>query len=298
MEDCEGVRLEKNPVFHTKAGFFLGVLDMNGNLNLKIFLSISLGFHLLFVSIMMLLYPNFKINHFPSLNIEVSLYPLIPETKVASHQIMNSKVRTMDHESSFNVKTQDLSPVTRTSIQEEKEWLRKEKKEESLSEKEKEPESLSTQEEVQVIPISIPLTDTSKSEKWGMGKRNEEGVVKGLVGDLSPLTSSSSPSKVAMKHPSLSDGEVLFVQPKYVENPKPVYPQEARKKGYEGEVILRVEVLQNGRVGQIDVKKSSGYELLDRSALATVKQWKFVPAQKGEKSIPLWVNIPVKFQLQ
>jgi protein TonB len=101
-----------------------------------------------------------------------------------------------------------------------------------------------------------------------------------------------------MKNPSLSDGEILFVQPKYAENPKPVYPQEARQKGYEGEVILRVEVLPNGRVGQIEVKNSSGYKLLDRSALATIKQWKFIPAKKGEASIPLWVNIPVKFQLQ
>ena len=48
----------------------------------------------------------------------------------------------------------------------------------------------------------------------------------------------------------------------------------------------------------MDIKKSSGYDLLDHSALSTVKQWKFIPAQKGEKTIPLWVNIPVKFQLQ
>jgi protein TonB len=101
-----------------------------------------------------------------------------------------------------------------------------------------------------------------------------------------------------MKSPSLSDGEILFAQPKYAKNPKPHYPQEARLKGYEGEVILKVEVLADGRVGQIEVKNSSGFEVLDRSALATVKQWKFVPAKQGEKNIPLWVNIPIKFQLQ
>ena len=87
-------------------------------------------------------------------------------------------------------------------------------------------------------------------------------------------------------------------RPRYAQNPKPTYPQEAREKGYEGEVILRVEVLPNGRVGQIEVKNSSGYELLDRSALTAVKQWKFVPAKKGDTPIPLWVNIPVKFQLE
>ncbi len=62
-------------------------------------------------------------------------------------------------------------------------------------------------------------------------------------------------------------------------------------------MILKVEVLPNGRVGQIEVKDSSGYELLDRSALTAVKRWKFIPAKKGEAPISLWVNIPIKFQL-
>jgi TonB family protein len=85
--------------------------------------------------------------------------------------------------------------------------------------------------------------------------------------------------------------------PRYVENPKPVYPLEAREKGYQGEVLLRVEILANGRVGQVEVKKSSGYEVLDQSALVAVKKWKFIPARKGEVAIPFWVNIPIKFQL-
>jgi TonB family protein len=86
--------------------------------------------------------------------------------------------------------------------------------------------------------------------------------------------------------------------PSYGDNPKPVYPQEAKEKGYEGEVVLRVEVLSNGRVGQIEIKQSSSYEVLDRSALTAVKQWRFIPAKRGDVAIALWVNIPIKFQLQ
>ncbi len=85
---------------------------------------------------------------------------------------------------------------------------------------------------------------------------------------------------------------------RYGENPKPPYPEEARKKRMEGEVLLRVEVLANGRVGQIEVKRSCGHEILDRSALSTVKQWKFIPASRGNGPIPCWVNIPIKFRLQ
>jgi TonB family protein len=86
--------------------------------------------------------------------------------------------------------------------------------------------------------------------------------------------------------------------PRYGENPKPVYPLEARQKGHEGEVILKVEVLPNGRVGEVQVDKSSGYETLDHSAVETVKKWKFIPAKKGGVAIPCWVNIPFKFQLR
>lgn len=86
--------------------------------------------------------------------------------------------------------------------------------------------------------------------------------------------------------------------PRYGENPKPVYPLEARQKGYEGAVLLKVEVLQNGRVGEVQVEKSSGYEILDQSAIAAVKKWRFVPASKGGVNIPCWVNIPFKFQLR
>ena len=86
--------------------------------------------------------------------------------------------------------------------------------------------------------------------------------------------------------------------PRHGENPKPIYPLEAREKGYKGEVLLKVEVLSNGLVGQIEVRRSSGHEILDRSALSTVRRWKFIPANKGGVAIPAWVIIPIKFELQ
>jgi protein TonB len=92
--------------------------------------------------------------------------------------------------------------------------------------------------------------------------------------------------------------ETSFVHPRYLNNPKPAYPQEAKQRGHQGEVTLRVEVLASGQVGQIEIRRSSGHEILDRSALATVKQWQFVPAKRGKESIPLWVNIPIKFRIE
>jgi protein TonB len=126
--------------------------------------------------------------------------------------------------------------------------------------------------------LAISLPQETKASPWGGGIQEEEvQVAKGV----SPF-----------------EGEASFTLPRYLNNPKPIYPQEARQRGLQGEVTLRVEVLASGRVGQIDIRRSSGHESLDRSALATVKKWQFVPAKKGKENIPLWVNIPITFRIQ
>jgi TonB family protein len=89
-----------------------------------------------------------------------------------------------------------------------------------------------------------------------------------------------------------------LANPRYSENPKPIYPPAAIKEGNEGTVLLLVEVLPNGRVGEIEVAKSSGYEMLDQSALTTVKRWLFIPAKKGGSPFTCWVKIPIVFKLR
>lgn len=85
--------------------------------------------------------------------------------------------------------------------------------------------------------------------------------------------------------------------PDYGLNPKPKYPTIAKRYGYEGLVILNVHVLENGRVGKIELRKSSGYEILDNSALKAVKEWIFVPGQRNGKPASSWVVVPVRFNL-
>lgn len=85
--------------------------------------------------------------------------------------------------------------------------------------------------------------------------------------------------------------------PDYGINPKPKYPTIAKRYGYEGLVILNVHVLENGRVGKIELRKSSGYDILDKSALDAVKGWIFVPGQRNGKPTSSWVVVPVRFNL-
>ena len=84
----------------------------------------------------------------------------------------------------------------------------------------------------------------------------------------------------------------------YLHNPKPPYPARALKMRIEGTVVLRVLVLEDGATGKIVLNKSSGNDSLDQSALATVAQWKFTPAQSQGKKIAQWVSIPIHFSLK
>ena len=94
-----------------------------------------------------------------------------------------------------------------------------------------------------------------------------------------------------------STGEVSLIVPRYRENTPPVYPLIARMRGYEGIVLLSVEIFANGRVGKLNIKRSSGYAVLDRSALEAVRTWKFEPAKRANFPLTVTVDIPIRFYL-
>ena len=80
-------------------------------------------------------------------------------------------------------------------------------------------------------------------------------------------------------------------------NPHPIYPLIARKKGWEGKVVLQTDVDKQGYVKFVRILESSGFKVLDDISIETLKTWKFKPAKLGNKFVDDIVNIPVKFVL-
>jgi protein TonB len=78
----------------------------------------------------------------------------------------------------------------------------------------------------------------------------------------------------------------------------PAYPASARRLGIQGTARLKVQVLADGRVGEILVESSAGHPDLDRAAADAVRQWRFEPARKGSEAVATWVLLPVQFQLK
>jgi protein TonB len=48
----------------------------------------------------------------------------------------------------------------------------------------------------------------------------------------------------------------------------------------------------------VQLKASSGSQRLDTAALETVRQWKFVPARRGDTPVEAWVLVPITFSLR
>ncbi|MFZ5934861.1 energy transducer TonB [Pseudomonas putida] len=110
------------------------------------------------------------------------------------------------------------------------------------------------------------------------------------------------PAPVAAPAPPAPPAPVPVTPPSanaaYLKNPAPEYPQMALRRGWEGTVLLRVEVLPSGKPGQIQIQQSSGRDALDAAALAAVKRWSFVPAKQGDVAQAGWVSVPIDFKLR
>ena len=86
--------------------------------------------------------------------------------------------------------------------------------------------------------------------------------------------------------------------PVYRVNPAPEYPKMARRRGYEGTVLLEVLVNRNGKVEDLRLSRSSGHLILDRAAMDSVRNWLFEPAKRGDQEVDMWVEVPVRFELK
>lgn len=126
-----------------------------------------------------------------------------------------------------------------------------------------------------------------------------------VVHQIKPLTnvngesSPQTPEKAPAQPPAEAEHFVKAnSRPFEHQNPKPFYPAVARQRGMQGLVLLRVDVNIRGKVSSIELKKSSGYRLLDHAALASVKQWQFIPAKKDNQVIASIVEVPIRFELK
>jgi TonB family protein len=84
--------------------------------------------------------------------------------------------------------------------------------------------------------------------------------------------------------------------PQLVYRVEPEYPEEARKAGIEGTVVLYAVVNPDGMIRNVRVIRSLD-PVLDENAMKAVRQWKFKPGMKDGKPVPVAASIEVTFRL-
>ncbi len=122
--------------------------------------------------------------------------------------------------------------------------------------------------------------------------------------DSQPVAAISKNSVVPWDRPepppprdSLADRKALRKTVRLIKSERPPYPQVARQRGWEGTVVLRINIGPGGNVEDVATQKSTGYDALDESAAQSVKTWRFDPAKDGEFPVPSVVDLPIRFNL-
>lgn len=88
-----------------------------------------------------------------------------------------------------------------------------------------------------------------------------------------------------------------FTSVKPLKTERPLYPRMAREQGWHGKVILRTHITAEGTVKNATVQVSSGFPILDDSAVQAVHTWSFEPAKNGEFAVASTVDLPIRFDL-
>jgi len=137
-------------------------------------------------------------------------------------------------------------------------------------------------------PFGIVFTITVRFSLNGKDKKGKEAV-EAATGEIN-LNDLEEFAKGA----AMAGGEIK--PPRLVKQVAPVYPEEARKNGIEGVVILAAKTNEKGEVAAIKVLTS--VPALDQAAVDAVMQWKYEPLLIKGKPTPVVFTITVKFQLK
>ena len=81
-------------------------------------------------------------------------------------------------------------------------------------------------------------------------------------------------------------------------NRPPIYPAEAKRRRYEGTVLLNVRILEDGSVGEVTLQQSSGHDMLDRAAIEAVKKYHYTPRRVNGNLVGSTETQPVTFNLR
>lgn len=151
-----------------------------------------------------------------------------------------------------------------------------------------------------VVPAPRPASGTRKKDPPVRTERTDHfASVAPLPTNASrPATPPAGGAGEASAGPESAAANLRQAVPLAADNRPPAYPALARKRGWEGRVLLAVEVAVDGTAQAVRLQTGSGHELLDEAALRAVRQWRFQPGTRDGVPVAMQVLVPVHFILK
>lgn len=149
--------------------------------------------------------------------------------------------------------------------------------------------NLETNLEIVVSPTGSGAIARSNTAKRALPR---EPVASADPSAIAPVSAVASAPVSAVSEPESENA----VAAAFSRNRAPEYPRVSRLRGEEGRVVVSVVIAKDGtRIAPARAKLSSGFENLDRAAVASVETWSFSPLEHSER---LDLEIPFVFRLE
>lgn len=254
----------------------------------------------------------------PGVSTPVDSSPVIAQSANMNSELNESQVEQIPVSGESAVQESSASTVSKESIDQASQPVGQNAKElvPNLVAQEQELVEAVVTDNAAVHTLSKPPIDQKPSEeivkKATAGVTETENVdrVESSSSELKQLTKQQPIEKVAETNDSQnrvnSAAQSLAVpvrEPKFElgssNNPEPDYPRRARKRGWEGDVVLGVHVDADGNVTYVEILESSHIGILDYAAHSTVAEsWTFSPADETERDLKGYVMVPISFRIR
>ena len=112
------------------------------------------------------------------------------------------------------------------------------------------------------------------------------------------VTNTPPPPKqivVAQAAPPAGPVAVTNLDEHLISGNPPKYPMESRRKKEQGTVVLRLVIGIDGRVQDISIAQSSGFDRLDTAALSAVRGWRWQPVLQAGNPVAVRGLLPIPF---
>lgn len=134
----------------------------------------------------------------------------------------------------------------------------------------------------------------------------ENGMLRDVLSYLIPgnkISYKLIENKLIVLFPNINDSrkfgqtENHFQEPELIQKSKPNYPVSAVRQNASGIVTLFLHITQKGDVDSVRLKSSSGFSLLDSTAIDYAATLQFKPALSNKKPVPIWMIWDFDFKI-